>query len=90
MSLSSAIAIYFIIWWTVLFAVLPWGVRAQHEEGVVVPGSAESAPAQPFLLRKALVTTLISGVVFALVYGLVAQHWFGLDDIPFLPRYSGQ
>ena len=90
MSLSSAIAVYFIIWWTVLFAVLPFGVRAQHEEGTIVPGSAESAPTRPFLLRKALATTLVSAVVFALVYGLVTQHWFGLDDIPFLPRFSGQ
>jgi predicted secreted protein len=30
MSLATAIAIYFIIWWVVLFAVLPWGVRSQH------------------------------------------------------------
>ena len=33
MSVSFAIAIYFIIWWTVLFAVLPIGVRTQGEDG---------------------------------------------------------
>jgi len=39
MSVSFAIAIYFIIWWTVLFAVLPIGVRTQAEDGAVVPGT---------------------------------------------------
>ena len=32
MAVATAIAIYFLIWWVVLFAVLPWGVRAQGEE----------------------------------------------------------
>ncbi len=90
MSLTSALAVYFIIWWTVLFAVLPWGVRAQHEEDAVVPGSAESAPVRPLLLRKALATTVVAGVVFGLFYGLVVQGWITLDDVPFLPRYDGQ
>ena len=90
MSFTSALAIYFIIWWTVLFAVLPWGVRAQHEDGAMVPGSAESAPIRPLLLRKALATTIVAGIVFGLFYGLVVQRWISLDDVPFLPRYDGQ
>ena len=90
MSLTSALAIYFIIWWTVLFAVLPWGVRAQHEDEAMVPGSAESAPIRPLLLRKALATTIVAGIVFGLFYGLVVQRWISLDDVPFLPRYDGQ
>ena len=32
MAIATAIAIYFLIWWIVLFAVLPWGVRAQGED----------------------------------------------------------
>ena len=47
MSVTFAIAIYLIIWWTVLFAVLPLGVRTQGEDGVVVPGTPESAPTHP-------------------------------------------
>ena len=45
MSLTTAIAIYFIIWWVVLFAVLPWGVRSQEESGAVAPGTDPGAPA---------------------------------------------
>ena len=81
MSLTLAVAIYVVLWWTVLFAILPIGVRTQGEEGAVVPGMPASAPASPRLLRVVVVTTLVSGVVFAagwaaLRYGLVnPESW---------------
>lgn len=78
MSLSFAIAIYFIIWWTVLFAVLPIGVRTQGEEGAVVPGTPESAPAAPRLLRVVLLTTAISALVFAALWALIR---YGIVDL---------
>lgn len=67
MSIIGSIAVYFIIWWTVLFAVLPIGVQSQHEAGEVIAGSEPGAPVRPLLLKKALWTTLISFVVFAIV-----------------------
>jgi predicted secreted protein len=47
MAVATAIAIYFLIWWIMLFAVLPWGVRAQGEEGT--PGTDPGAPTVPRL-----------------------------------------
>ncbi len=78
MSLSFAIAIYFIIWWTVLFAVLPIGVRTQAEDGAIVPGTPESAPAAPRLLRVVLLTTAISALVFAALWALIK---YGIVDL---------
>ena len=56
MSWTTAAAIYFIIWWTVLFAVLPFGVRSQGESGTVIPGTDPGAPVVP-LSENALRTT---------------------------------
>ena len=60
-----AIAVYFTMWWTVLFAVLPFGVRSQQEGGEVVAGSEPGAPIAPLLMKKAVWTTLASAVLFA-------------------------
>jgi predicted secreted protein len=65
MSLSTAIAIYFIIWWVALFVVLPWGVRSQAESGDVLQGSDPGAPVAPRLLLKLLWTTIVASVAFA-------------------------
>ena len=88
MSLSFAIAIYAIIWWIVLFAMLPIGVRTQEEEGDIAPGTAESAPHAPRLLAKMLATTVVASLIFAAVYVIIAHRLITLDDIPFLPRYE--
>jgi predicted secreted protein len=81
MNLTFAIAIYLVIWWTVLFAILPIGVRTQGEDGIVVPGTPESAPTAPRLLRVVVITTLISAVVFAVPWALVRYGLFDLDAL---------
>ena len=89
MSLSFGIAIYFVIWWVLLFAILPFGVRTSEEAGESSnPGFAESAPHRPRLLPKIIATTIISGIVFAFIYAILEHKIFGLDDIPFFPRYE--
>jgi predicted secreted protein len=67
MSFTGAIALYFIIWWTVLFAILPFGVRSQAEDGNVTAGTEPGAPVAPLMMKKALWTTLIAAIVFGVV-----------------------
>ena len=88
MTIPFAMAIYLIIWWVVLFAMLPIGVRTQAEEGEVVPGTTESAPHRPQLLAKIAATTVVASVVFVVVYLVVAHHLITLDDVPFFPRFE--
>ncbi len=89
MTLVFAAAIYLIIWWTVLFAMLPIGVRTSEEAGEEgVPGAAESAPHLPNLLPKMVATTVVSSLVFAVVYLIIWGHIISIDDIPFFPRYE--
>jgi predicted secreted protein len=66
--IGTVVAIYFVVWWTVLFAVLPWGMRSQEEDGEVTPGTEASAPTHPRLLRKALWTTIVSAIVVGVVW----------------------
>jgi predicted secreted protein len=81
MSLATAIAIYFIIWWTVLFAVLPWGVRSQEENGSVSKGTDPGAPAIPHLRRKIIWTTVVAGIVFTLCYIVYVYRLVAIDDL---------
>jgi len=64
MRLGTAIAIYFLIWWTVLFATLPIGVRTQRDDDRIVEGTEPGAPVAPMLRKKAILTTMISTVIF--------------------------
>ena len=64
---SGGLALYFVIWWILLFAVLPFGIRSQMETGEVVRGSEPGAPALPALREKAIWTTLVASVVLVIV-----------------------
>ena len=68
MPVTTGIAIFFLIWWIVLFAVLPWGVRSQQEDAEVAPGTDPGAPAIPALWKKMIWTTVIATVVFGAFY----------------------
>jgi predicted secreted protein len=78
---TTAIAIYFLIWWTTLFAVLPWGVRSQVESGEVVAGSDPGAPSLPRLRNKLIWTTLVASVMFAAFYAVYTMRLVTLDDL---------
>jgi predicted secreted protein len=86
MAISTVIAIFFIIWWVVLFAVLPWGVRSQEESGEVAPGTDPGAPAVHRIWSKLVWTTVIAAAVFGI---LVAVYRSGLIPYDFLMRISG-
>jgi len=88
-TLAYAIALYLVIWWIVLFAMLPIGVRTSEEAGEKTSrGNAESAPHLPNLLPKMVATTVVASIVFAALYAIIVHHLITLDDIPFFPRYD--
>ena len=81
MTLSTAIAIYFLIWWVTLFAILPWGVRSQTESGDVVAGSEPGAPVLPRIAAKLLWTTIVATLVFAICAVIFVNRWVTLDGL---------
>ncbi|MBL4690140.1 MAG: DUF1467 family protein [Rhodospirillales bacterium] len=72
MTLWTGLATYAIIWWLVIFMVLPWGVRRIDTEDL---GEMDDpgAPQKPRLLLKFAITTVIAGIVFGLVYMVIVS-----------------
>jgi predicted secreted protein len=69
MSLTTVLAIYFLIWWLTLFAVLPWGIRNSEEAGAALaPGADPGAPALHVMGRKLLWTTVVATAIFIGLY----------------------
>ena len=81
MPITTALAIFFPIWWVVLFAVLPWGVHSQHEGGDIAPGTDPGAPTIPKLGQKLLWTTLVSVAIFAVCYVVYVNRLVTLNGL---------
>jgi len=65
-TISSVLAIYFVLWWVVLFITLPFGVRSQEEANETIEGTDPGAPVRAMMVRKLIWTTILSAVVFAI------------------------
>jgi predicted secreted protein len=85
-TISTGFAIYFVVWWIVLFLTLPFGVRSQHEDGESVPGTDPGAPVASQMGRKLIWTTILSAVLFAAA--MVAYN-AGLLNVDRLSRLMG-
>ncbi|WP_207537043.1 DUF1467 family protein [Sabulicella rubraurantiaca] len=77
--------VYSLIWWTLLFCILPIGVNP--EEGSLEEGGWRGAPAAPQLGRKIIWTTILSAVIWLAIYTLIESDlisfrrgWLAIPD----------
>jgi predicted secreted protein len=68
MTWLGAAVVFAIVWWLVLFMVLPFGAAPPAE---VEPGMATSAPARPRLVVKMAITTLLAALATAAIAWLI-------------------
>lgn len=79
MSLWTGIAVYIVIWWVIIFMVLPWGVRPVGADDVA-KGHASSAPRQPRILTKMAVTSVVAALVWVGIYFLIESGGLSLRE----------
>ncbi|MBU8877145.1 DUF1467 family protein [Reyranella sp. MMS21-HV4-11] len=73
MGWATGIMVFFVIWWTILFCILPLGVRRVENPGA---GEERGAPERPELMRKAVITTIVAAVLWLAFYGLYQADVF--------------
>jgi predicted secreted protein len=81
MSVTTAFAIFFLIWWVVLFAVLPWGIKSQHESEDIAPGTDPGAPSTARIGWKLLWTTVVAIALYAVCFMVYVEHWVTVDGL---------
>ena len=74
----TGVVVFVIIWWLILFMVLPWGIsRTENPEAGHDPG----APARPMVVRKLLITTGLTIVLFGIFMAVVGSGDVSLQDL---------
>jgi predicted secreted protein len=79
MTWLGAAVVFAIVWWLVLFMVLPFGAAPPAE---VEPGMATSAPARPRLAAKMAITTLLAAMITGLIAWLIDSGLIHLRPQP--------
>ncbi|PVH29754.1 DUF1467 family protein [Pararhodobacter oceanensis] len=88
MPLYSAFVIYAFAWFISLLVVLPLRLTTQGEAGEKVAGTPSSAPVNPQLRKKLVITTVAATVVFVLIYVTIVYGGITLEDIDVINRWA--
>jgi predicted secreted protein len=88
MAITSALVLFAVIWFMLLFIVLPLRLTTQEEAGERVPGTPLSAPMQPHLKRKAKIITLIALPIWIAVCAIILTGFITVDDFDLFHRFG--
>ena len=81
----SAIVLYAVIWFMVLFITLPIRLETQGDVGEIVPGTHAGSPTNPQLKKRFLIVSIVSAGLWAVIAGVIFTgavtvcdfDWFG-------------
>lgn len=69
---------YILLWWVTIFCMLPYGAQAEETPET---GNATSAPQNPRIKQKLIITSLVAGAVWLLIYLCFEMGWFSWDEL---------
>ncbi|MBI1493092.1 DUF1467 family protein [Halocynthiibacter styelae] len=88
MAITSAIVLFAVVWFMTFLCVLPVRLKTQGEDGKVLRGTHAGAPVDPQLKKRALITTGIAGVIWAILFWIIVWEIVTVRDFDFQNRMN--
>ena len=79
MSITGLAIIYIIIWWIFFFAILP--IDVERHKSIKIDVEDPGSPENPKMLKKFIYCTVITTVLFTLIYLLMKFEYLNLRNI---------
>ena len=81
MGITGSIIVYVLIWWIIFFSVLPIGIQSNNVKfKEKIEGADPGAPINPKIGKKFFITTLITSIIFIVIYYLVEFNFLNLRE----------
>ena len=81
MGITGSIIVYVMIWWIIFFSILPVGIKSNKEVfRDSIEGIDPGAPKNPKIAKKFLITTIITSILFIMIYYTVDLGFFNLRN----------
>ena len=80
MGITSGLVLYAVIWFMTFLIIIPIRIETQGDRGDVVPGTHAGAPEQHHLKAKALITTGVAVVLWAVIAAIILSGVISVND----------
>lgn len=87
MGITSGLVLYAVIWFLSFLVIIPIRLETQGDKGNVVPGTHSSAPENHYLKQKAMITTGVAAVLWAVIAGIILSGVISVNDFDWLDVY---
>ncbi|MDJ0826125.1 MAG: DUF1467 family protein [Rhodobacter sp.] len=88
MGITSALVLFAVLWFLVLFIVLPLRLTTQGDVGEVTPGTQAGAPAELNIRRKFKIVTVVAAVLWVVIAGVIFSGAISVRDIDMFNRMA--
>lgn len=78
MSITGSLVVFVCLWWIVFFAMLPIDVNREKKDNI--EGVDPGAPENPKILKKIVLSTATTSIIFIIIYLLVKYEYFNLRN----------
>ena len=89
MGIVSGIVLYLVFWFITFLVALPIRIQTQGEAGEVVPGTHDGSPQKHHLKKKAIITTIVAAVLWAIAAYIIITGTITVRDIDMFDRMGG-
>ena len=89
MTISAAFVLFAVIWFLTLFIILPLKIKTQNEQGTIAQGTPPSAPTNPNVKTKMLLTTVIATLIWLPVCSIIIFEIITISDVNFYNKLRG-
>ena len=89
MGIASGIVLYLVFWFMTFLVALPIRIQTQGEAGEVVPGTHDGSPQKHHLKKKAIITTIVAAVLWAIAAYIIITGTITVRDIDMFDRMGG-
>ena len=79
MSPTGLAIIYIILWWVIFFAILP--IDVERVKTLKIDGEDPGSPENPKMIKKFVFCTVITTVLFMIIYLLMKFEYLNLRNI---------
>jgi len=83
----SAFVLYAFLWFLTLLVVLPIRLKTQEDVGEVVPGTPRSAPADPQIGKRVIVTTIAATIIYAIIVTIILSGIVTVNEMDFMNHW---
>ncbi|KPP83339.1 MAG: putative secreted protein [Rhodobacteraceae bacterium HLUCCO07] len=86
MGVTSALVLYAVLWFLTLLVIIPIRLKTQGDVGQIVRGTQAGAPHEHHLKAKALITTVVAFVLWAIIAGIIITGTITVRDLDWFGR----